>query len=1129
MKPSLLIFLICTSISFTAVFGQVSEQPKTQFNALEKLKDDLLQKSMLDQAFIINKAAELGLPLRLEHQDGSISELDRFVDNFPLYVTTNNRIAAVSTSTSPLWPGGSSGFNLTGKGFIIGEWDGGAVRLTHQEFGGRAIQRDGAPTISNHATHVAGTLIGAGVRSDAIGMAPEAGLWAHDWNSDNAEMADAALNGLLVSNHSYGNIAGWANGDWSTPGTNEWHWWGDPNISPTEDFKFGFYDSKAAIWDEIAHTAPYYLIVKSAGNDRNNAGSLNHKVFLNGQWVSSSELRPRDGGDLGFDCLPTYSTSKNILTIGAVNDLPSGYNGPGSVSMSSFSGYGPTDDGRIKPDIVGNGVGLNSSTSTNDSSYGSLSGTSMSGPNVAGSLLLLQELYQRYHPNPMLSSTLKGLVIQTADEAGPHPGPDYQFGWGLLNSTKAAEVIRDNGIFKFIIENTLIQHDTFTTKIYANGLDEVKLTLCWTDPAGSPNSPALNNRTPKLINDLDLRLISDIDENEVYYPYTLNPESPASPPLLMDNYVDNVEQINAGLLPEGSYTVRITHKENLRGGSQLFSLISNTPKSPCQLGIAPDLRIQLPCNQSIIDEFRVPDVFEGVSFEYSMDNETFQTEPVFRNLEVGNYQIWIKDENGCVGIQRVQIEPEILLRFGLEDKTVFYATNSGQRQDLEFSSSRSSGWGADPFSVYISQQAVFATDGSANGNQGCGDLINAIDLAGKIAIFDRGGCEFGVKALKAQQAGALAAILINNADGSPILMAPGAVGNQVTIPVFMISQSSGQSLRTAIQNGEVDFTFGLIKALQPATCNQIENGAIRPGLLAGSLENSTIQWSNGANTLEIDQLAAGVYILTVTDESGCDTTFEFIVPTEPEPELRFETGDESCFELGDGSIQFLNQQQLNRFNIVINNQSINDLNLNQLTPGRYDIILTDTSNNCQYFYDFEINSGASYQLSDISGEEFVYEGIVYTFSVEEIVGATYLWQSSNGSIISGQGSRQIDVQFEANEDTAIIAVETQVENCIQSVEKEINIYTSSVISLDENVIINFHPNPFNEFIHVDLKLYNIQDIQIDIIDIYGQHVWRRILNTSTREQISTQHLIPGLYIMRIRSQGQQKSFKLIKN
>lgn len=119
--------------------------------------------------------------------------------------------------------------------------------------------------------------------------------------------------------------------------------------------------------------------------------------------------------------------AKNILTVGAVNDVNGGYlplQGPASVQMTGFSSYGPTDDGRIKPDLVANGW-LLLSTWGEPNYFAVIAGTSMAAPSVAGSLLLVQEHYEDMHGSDdfMRAATLKALAIHSADETGAADGP----------------------------------------------------------------------------------------------------------------------------------------------------------------------------------------------------------------------------------------------------------------------------------------------------------------------------------------------------------------------------------------------------------------------------------------------------------------------------------------------------------------------------------------------------------------------------------------------------------------------------------------------------------------------------------------------------------------------------------
>ena len=503
----------------------------------------------------LRMAADKNWSLSGQLTDGSFYELMGVdANDQPIYYTTTNANSAISISTDEVLPGGASGLNLAGAGMTVGEWDGGAVLLTHEQFAGRVTQMDAPGGVSDHATHVCGTIVGDGTgNASAMGMAPQANLNAYDWSADEAEMAAAAAGGLLISNHSYGRVSGWRAGVWN----------GDPAISVLEDYKFGFYNDAAAEWDEIAFNAPFYLICKSAGNDRDDVGDGSF---------------PQDGNQgTGFDCIPTKGNAKNILTVGATLDVVD--EECKSVAMTIFSGWGPTDDGRIKPDICANGSGLLSASRTADDAYTMKGGTSMSSPSVAGSATLLQQHYNNLNGSFMRAATLKGLIIHTADEAGPAEGPDYMFGWGLMNTRKAADLITedvDNGGTN-LREMTLFNGGQNMVTIHSDGRGPLTATIAWTDVPGTPEAPALDPGTLKLVNDLDMRIVH-VNSGTVFLPYRMNPAVPDAPATRGDNFRDNVEKIYIADPLPGDYEIYVSHKAILATLAQRYSLITSTAK-----------------------------------------------------------------------------------------------------------------------------------------------------------------------------------------------------------------------------------------------------------------------------------------------------------------------------------------------------------------------------------------------------------------------------------------------------------------------------------------------------------------------------------------------------------------------
>ena len=264
---------------------------------------------------------------------------------------------------------------------------------------------------------------------------------------------------------------------------------------------------------------------------------------------------------------------KILFAIGAVNPIPGGYNSPADVVLADFSSWGPADDGRIKPDLVADGINVLSSISTSNNAYAIYSGTSMSSPAAAGSSFLLQEYYYKLHNSFMLSSTLKGILIHTADEAGPADGPDYQYGYGLIDMPKAAAVITSKNTDQLIFENNMTNAAVpLSLPVIASGKGPLVATICWTDPAATVDEVnILNNPARKLVNDLDLRITGN---GNTYMPWVLNRLNPGSPATHGDDSINNVEKILVpNTVPGKSYTITVSHKGSLRNGAQTYSLI----------------------------------------------------------------------------------------------------------------------------------------------------------------------------------------------------------------------------------------------------------------------------------------------------------------------------------------------------------------------------------------------------------------------------------------------------------------------------------------------------------------------------------------------------------------------------
>ena len=456
---------------------------------------------------------------------------------------THNAAAARQVGVAALQ---EAPFGLDGSGVLLAQWDEGTADASHPDLAGRVEAAEPAP-VAAHPTHVAGTLVGSGLGSpEARGMAPGARLLGYDYYGDPpAEHAAARRRGVAVANDSWGYLRGWERDYY---GDGRWVWFGQSE-------PFGAYTALSALWDGlVADTG--LTVIKSAGNDRGDTGpapGAPHHHFGDPAALHT-DTHPPDGD---YPTLGAIASAKNLVVVGAVD---------AAGGDSGFSAWGPTRDGRIKPDLVAPGVGLYSTAP--GGGYALRSGTSMATPVVAGAAALLVQRHRALRggedPPPEL---LRALLAHTARDLDL-PGPDARTGWGLLDAPAAAELLdRDGGTGRRIRRGSLADGELLELPLEVSpGLAELRLTLAWTDPPAAPGTALA------LVNDLDLALVAP--DGTVHHPFRLDLQAPAAPARTDGpNRVDNLEQVRVAAPTPGTWRVR------LRGarvqGSQAYVLASS--------------------------------------------------------------------------------------------------------------------------------------------------------------------------------------------------------------------------------------------------------------------------------------------------------------------------------------------------------------------------------------------------------------------------------------------------------------------------------------------------------------------------------------------------------------------------
>ena len=451
-------------------------------------------------------------------------------------------------------------YNLDGEGVVVMVYDGGYGWSGHPDFGGRHTVRDFSGQ-SNHATHVAGTIGGDGIDSGGLyrGMATAVTIESYGFEQEGGlsegflytdpgdielDYGDAINNyGAVLANNSIGTNTAW-NGY-------PCEWTGDYGITSN-------------LIDSVVR------------------GDLGGDIRI--IWANGNERGTSNCGSTYHTTAPP-ACAKNHITVGAYNS--------NDESMTDFSSWGPTDDGRIKPDISAPGCESGGDGGVTSCSafggYTNMCGTSMACPTVTGlSALIVQDWRLQFPGEPDLrNETLKALLAHTAEDKF-NVGPDCQYGYGSVRVVNAIDQIRSGNFGELEISHG----ETVEMLVFVQEPSEVKVTIAWDDV------PATPLMIPSLVNDIDIVVIDP--NGTTHYPWTIDPGNPGDPAVRnQPDHLNNIEQVQIDAATSGVYRILMTGY-NIAQGPQSFALMASPLLIQCSSsGLASLDRGQYPCGATV--------------------------------------------------------------------------------------------------------------------------------------------------------------------------------------------------------------------------------------------------------------------------------------------------------------------------------------------------------------------------------------------------------------------------------------------------------------------------------------------------------------------------------------------------
>lgn len=230
-----------------------------------------------------------------------------------------------------------------------------------------------------------------------------------------------------------------------------------------------YYGAEAVAYDQQIREADTLVHVYSSGN-------IGTTAPTSGRYQGIANVANLSGN---------FKHAKNVIVVGGTD---------GVSQVIALSSRGPAYDGRIKPEIA---------------AYGQ-DGTSGAAAITSGVVALLQDAWRQQHNTPLSSALIKAVILNSATRpAGILPS--YEHGYGYLQALGALQTLQENRVLSGEVSAGNVT--SFDINVPA-GIQQVKITLCWNDPAAPVNA------AKALVNDLDL--LASSTDNKTWLPWVLN-------------------------------------------------------------------------------------------------------------------------------------------------------------------------------------------------------------------------------------------------------------------------------------------------------------------------------------------------------------------------------------------------------------------------------------------------------------------------------------------------------------------------------------------------------------------------------------------------------------------------------